>query len=277
MPGARAMRSTVQSIPNAAWTDLVYSGTRWNDEAMWAAGNPSRLTTAAAGLHIVTANLSFANNAVGGRFFRVLSNGARTEAMVAHAPGGGVETEASVSTLVNSAVGDYYVAGVWQNSGAALNTASAGQPYAADLAITRLASGLLAAKRESAAAQSIPAGVWTALTCDTTAFAVGMAASGNSLVAPSDGTYAIFAGAYLAAAAGIVAAQDMAILIDGQYFALSAPGTSAGSWTAWSLVATVPMVAGQTVTAAIYQATGAARLTDVASLRPYLAMARIGP
>ena len=276
MPGARAFRSTVQSIPNGAWTDLVYSGTRWNDEAMWAAGSPSRLTATAAGLHIVTASLALADSGVGARLFRILSNAARWEALAGHAPGGSVETSAGLATLVNAAIGDYFTAGLYQSSGGALNTGVAGAPYSAELTLARLASGV-GARRESSVAQSIPAGVWTTLAYNTTAFAVGMAASGNALVAPSDGTYAIFAGAYLPAASGAVAAQDMAILIDGGYYGLSGPGTSTTSVAGWSVSTTFLLVAGQSVTAAIYQATGAARLTDVAFLRPYLAMARIGP
>ena len=276
MPGARSFRSTVQSIPNGAWTDLVYSGTRWNDEAMWAAGSPSRLTATAAGLHIVTASLAVADSGVGARLFRILSNAGRWEALAGHAPGGTVETSEGLATLVNAAVGDYFTAGIYQNSGAALNTGLAGAPYAGDLTLARLASGV-GARRESAAAQSIPNAAWTTVTYDTTAFAVGMAASGNALVVPSDGTYAIFAGAYLPAAAGVVSIQKMAIVIDGGTYGVSDPGTSTGSIQGWSVSTTFPLVAGQSVAVAVYQSSGAARLTDVAALRPYLAMARIGP
>ena len=278
MPGARSFRTSVQSIPHAVWTDIVASGTRHNDEAMWAAGNPARLTATAAGLHIVTANLSTAANATGARLFRVVSNAGRYEALCGHAPEAAVECSASLAALVNAAPGDFYAGGIYQGSGAALNTATAGAPYAADLCLTRLAAGTIGIRRESAAAQSIPHGVTTVLTHDTTAFDVGVGGiSADRLVAPVDGTYVIFAGAHLPAASGSVSAQYLSVLANGVVLGLSAPGTSAASITGWSACATWPLVAGDYVQAAITQFSGLARLTDTANLRPYLAMARIGP
>jgi len=278
MPGARSFRATAQPIPNAVWTDIVASGTRYDDEAMWAAGNPSRLTTTASGLHIVTANLSTAANATGARLYRLLSSAARYEAICGQAPEAGIECSASLASLVNAAAGDYFTAGIFQNSGAALNTATAGAPYAADLSITRLVAGTIGIRRESSVAQSIPNGVTTVLTFDTSAFDIGIGGvSADRLVAPVDGTYIIFAGAYMPAASGSVSAQYLSILLDGAVLGLSLPGTSTGSITGWSACATWPLVAGGYVQAAITQFSGAARLTDVAVLRPYLAMARIGP
>ncbi len=280
MPGARSYRTTTQALPNGAWTTIIATAARWNDEAMWAAATPSRVTATASGLHIVTANITASTNGTGARLLRIQRNAAAPyQAMSADAPGADIELNFSASALVNAASGDYFEGAIYHNAGVALATGSAGSPTSADLTITRLPSGLLAAKRESSVAQSIPNGVATALTFDTTVFdSAPTSVSGtNALVAPADGTYAIFAGAYMPAAAGVVCYQLLAIQVAGVDVAQSIPGTSAASYQAWSLATTWPMIAGTVVQALVYQASGAARLLDVAELRPYLAMVRIGP
>jgi len=279
MASARSYRSTVQSIPNATWTDIVASGTRWNDGPMWAAANPSRLTTTASGLHVVGANVGFAGNGTGGRWCRIQANGAALwVAGSAHAPDAVGETILSPVTLVNATAGDYYTAGLHQNSGAAIDTAGAGAPFASDLHLTRLDPSVVGCRAEAAVAQSIPHNVWTQVTLDTTMFDTGspVMRSGSTLVAPSDGAYCLWAGAYLPSAAGIVATYYHSISVNGQGWAFSAPGSSTASATAWSTSATVALHAGDVVTAWIFQNSGAARLLDIAELRPFLAMARIG-
>jgi len=249
---------------------------------MWAAANPARLTTTASGLHVVGADVGFAPNGTGGRWARVRQGtDVRYMAMCAQAPEAGTECSLTPSTLVNVTAGDYYAAELYQTSGAALNTATAGAPFAADLHLTSLGAQATGARAEAAVAQSIPNAAWTQVALDAALFDTGSPAmvdlAGDKLVAPSDGTYALWAGAYLAAAAGVVAPLNLAIRFDGLTYGQSAPGTSAGSWTAWSVTTTFVLRAGQEVTAWIYQGSGAARLLDVAELRPYLAMARIGP
>ena len=280
MASARAYRATVQSIPASTWTDIVASGTRWNDGPMWAGANPSRLTTTASGLHVVGANVGFVGNGTGGRWCRIQANGAALlwVAGSAHAPDAVGDTNLSPVALVNATAGDYYTAGLYQTSGAALNTAAAGAPYAADLHLTRLDPSVVGCRAEAAVAQSIPHNVWTQVTLDTTMFDTGTPAmrSGSTLVAPSDGAYCLWAGAYLQSAAGIAAIYYHALLVNGLTWAISGPGSSTGSFTAWSTSATVALHAGDVVTASILQTSGAARLLDIAELRPFLAMARIG-
>jgi len=279
MASARSYRSTVQSIPNATWTNIVASGTRWNDGPMWAAANPSRLTTTASGLHVVGANVGFAGNGTGGRWCRIQANGAALwVAGSAHAPDTAGEANLSPSTLVNATAGDYYTAGLYQNSGAALDTATAGTPFAADLHLTRLDPSVVGCRAESTVGSSIPNNVWTQVTLNMTMFDTGspVMRSGSTLVAPSDGAYCIWAGAYLQSAAGIVATYYHALRVNGQAWATSGPGSSAASYTAWSTSVTVALSAGDVVTAWILQTSGAARLLDIGEHRPYLAMARIG-
>jgi len=279
MASARSYRATVQSIPNSVWTDLSASAARWDDGPMWSAANPTRLTTTASGLHIVGANVGFVA-ATGGRWARIMRGGdTRNVAMTAQAAGAGLVCAMSPSTLVDATAGDYYVAALYQNSGAALNTDSVVDHAATDFHLTTLPAGAVGARRESAAAQSIPNATWTLLTLDTTVFdtSTPAMASGSTLVAPADGHYAMWAGAYIPAAAGIAGAYWLLIQAGGLNVALSGPGSSIGSATAISTTATRYLTAGQVLTAYFYQASGAPRLLDTTELRPYLAAARIGP
>jgi len=275
MPGARTSALLIpQLIPSAIWTDIIATAVRYDAIGAWAAGAPSRLTVAQAGLHVVAADLTLASNAGGVRLARILSNNTRYEATAGQAPPAAPgETSWAMSTLVNPAIADWYTTGIYQTAGVALNTGGAAE-YGTDFSLARLPAGSVGARREQTVGQAIPAGVWTTLTWGPTVFDTGGMVSGTGLIAPNDGTYVMWAGATVATSAANL--QGLAIVVDGgSGAAYSMPAQSASSAPAWSVTHVQPLLAGQLAYVQAYQA--AARTLDVASLRPYLAMARVGP
>jgi len=137
--GARVYRSTNQSIPNNAATNLSFDTVRWDSSGHWNVANPTRLTCKVAGTYIVTANVNWVSSAAGGanRVVGIKVNGIAVGVggMAAVAIIGSFIGE-SAPTIVQLNVGDYVEAYAFQDSGGALNISyDSGGQYATELAM----------------------------------------------------------------------------------------------------------------------------------------------
>lgn len=126
-PGARIYRNAAQSIPNDTFTTLAFNSERYDtDDFHDTAVNNSRLTIPVSGRYLIAATLMFDASAVGYRQAGVFINGSLIISLVTlPATGGGIQTNLNVVGIGNLAAGEYAEIGVRQNSGAALNVASA--------------------------------------------------------------------------------------------------------------------------------------------------------
>lgn len=120
---AIATNSTLQSIPNAAWTDVLFN-TNEADELGFhsTTTNTQRMTVPANrdGLYLVVANVEFDASTAGARFYRLLKNGTRQLELVT-GPGIAFGTATHLVALHRLVAADYLVVQVYQTTGAALN------------------------------------------------------------------------------------------------------------------------------------------------------------
>ena len=131
---ARVSRAAVQSINDTTWTSISFDTENEDNDTIWAAGAPTRLTVVHPGFYLVTATAAFAYSAFGAeRALRVLLNGGIAGGAPFYA-NGTTAPQATVSLLRYLAAGDYLEAQVYQNSGGALNTATPTTLTAASLA-----------------------------------------------------------------------------------------------------------------------------------------------
>lgn len=121
-PAARLARTaTNQSIPNSTQTAL-----QWNSELEDThnghdnSTNPSRYTAPVAGLYLVTATVTWDQNASGIREIGLRVNGSVIYDGTRVVNSSNITHVQSVSHLIRLAVGDYVEATVWQNTGGAL-------------------------------------------------------------------------------------------------------------------------------------------------------------
>lgn len=127
LPYVLVANLVAQSISNAAWNTQLFDTDQ--DDALGfhdTAANTSRLTVPAgrAGLYLLAANVQFATNATGARFVRLLLNGTNQVAIFNSPAVGGFATRALVVALRRLVAGDYLEVQVYQDSGAALDTAA---------------------------------------------------------------------------------------------------------------------------------------------------------
>lgn len=136
-----AWQSTVQSIPNNAYTPVTFtSETVDRDNGHSVTTNTSRYTAQTAGYYLFNGQIQYASNVTGSRRALWQVNGTT--------PVGGGGFFTTSSTLVAGtasvvappflyylAVGDYVELNAFQNSGAALNTVAAGGVFSTMSAI----------------------------------------------------------------------------------------------------------------------------------------------
>lgn len=128
LAGVRVYRGSDQSIPDSAFTNLLF-GTEKYDTASSVAStyhsnssNTDRLTVPSglAGYYRIAANISWAVSATGTRRMRIQHS---TDGVIAadSRPGlTGINTQMSLATEWYFAAGDYCYVEVWQNTGGAL-------------------------------------------------------------------------------------------------------------------------------------------------------------
>lgn len=124
-PAWGAMRkSTAQSIPANAWTDLSFTS-RTDTASYGVTLNNSGLVCVVPGLYQVTGTLDFATNATGQRHAALTLNGSLfITGTGGDATGGGDVARLRADGLVRLTAGDLVGIAAFQSSGAALNTAT---------------------------------------------------------------------------------------------------------------------------------------------------------
>jgi hypothetical protein len=136
----KATRTAAQSIPDSTLTAMLWTGTDAYDSNSLhdpAGATPSRIvvpTGGGIGIWILTAQISWANNATGLRSLYIYKNGV-TRLKRSNAAGiniGAVGNYMEITAVDDApAVGDYYELYVEQNSGVALNASPAGEDWLA--------------------------------------------------------------------------------------------------------------------------------------------------
>ena len=123
-PLAELRQTVTQSLPNAGWTALTFDTEIIDtDGGHSTATNTSRYVVQTAGWYLLTAGVSFAASATGGRGLRFAKNGAAQGfGRVFTAPSPMYASDLNTSKRFLCAVGDYLEVQAFQNSGAALNT-----------------------------------------------------------------------------------------------------------------------------------------------------------
>jgi len=127
--GARVYRSTIQSVPNAAFTSMSFDTVRWDSSGHWSVGSPTRLTCQVAGVYQVWGDLQYALSTTGGnRMALILLNGAiRGASNAGSLTVGSANPDIQASALIQMNVGDYVELQAYHDSGGALNiSASSG-------------------------------------------------------------------------------------------------------------------------------------------------------
>ena len=122
----RAVRSTAQAIPHAAWTAIAFNAV--DDYDFGAMHDPStnntRLTASASGVYQVEALVPWDTSTSGDRLGRIVKNGSEHVAYVGQTTtsNSGVTPSTFVSTQVFLSAGDYIEVEVYQETGASLDT-----------------------------------------------------------------------------------------------------------------------------------------------------------
>ena len=126
-PTCAVYNSAAISIPNAALTVVTFNSERFDTDTMHSTvSNTDRLTATTAGKYRIEANLSFALSAAGAvRQARLRINGVTEIAYHSHQPSGSHGSDMTIARKYQLAAGDYVQLLVYQDSGGALNLASA--------------------------------------------------------------------------------------------------------------------------------------------------------
>lgn len=135
----RVARSTPQSIPDTAYTAIIFDTQRWddpNDDQWESVTNPTRLTCRVDGLYVITANIRWASSAVGYRMAVLYMNGTTAIANTTAAIVTDVVNNQIITTTYKLVAGDFVELHVLQTSGGALNIDSAAQ-YSPEFSMVR--------------------------------------------------------------------------------------------------------------------------------------------
>jgi hypothetical protein len=106
----RVYRNTDQTIPDGAWTAVSFSHERWDDDGMWAIGNPTRLTAKTAGSYVITGHTYMSDASY---WVAIQRNGAQI--LVQEDLGKGQMR--AVTTTYKMAINDYVEIFILQNTG----------------------------------------------------------------------------------------------------------------------------------------------------------------
>jgi len=120
-PSVGVTRAAAQSVNNNTDTVISWDTVNSDPNGMFNAGTPTRLTSVAAGVYVISCEIEWDANATGSRLFGVFKNGvAFTPKQNQNATGGGLTTRMNICTVeYGLAVGDYFEILMRQDSGAA--------------------------------------------------------------------------------------------------------------------------------------------------------------
>lgn len=125
-PAVRVYRSTTQSIPNGAFTKISFDTVRYDQgpSPHWASGSPTRLTCQIPGIYQVYASIQFAPSTAGSQKMPLIYvNGTIISGVlnVAQILNASISPDTQVTSQIRLNAGDYVEAGVYQDTGSALN------------------------------------------------------------------------------------------------------------------------------------------------------------
>lgn len=124
--------SQAQSIPNAAWTNVVFDSEISDVGDMFSVVNPSRITLPVAGVYLIVADLIFPANATGLRYIAINLNGSiRTHITIVTGIGSADHRVQTIALYARSG-GEWIEIQALQTSGGALNI------YGASVVVQRL-------------------------------------------------------------------------------------------------------------------------------------------
>lgn len=123
--GARVRHNANQAIPHNVWTILAFNQERYDTDTIHDnVVNNSRLTCKTPGVYVITFVFSWVANATGWRLAYFYLNASTYIAIVAWDAVATDQTRMSMTTIYKLALNDFVEAGVYQNSGGALNVNS---------------------------------------------------------------------------------------------------------------------------------------------------------
>ena len=116
-------RTTSFTVANAADTVVSWSSANYDNNSMFSAGTPNRITVNIAGIYIVTATFAWPSNSTGERIGWIQLNGSNSVRWGNRRGGAWSSgpTEFSITAQINCVAGDYIQAGVYQSSGGNLD------------------------------------------------------------------------------------------------------------------------------------------------------------
>lgn len=123
-PRCSAYHSTTQSIPDNAFTAVVFDTDEYNIGGFHSTvSNTSRFPVPSSGHFMVSAIVSFRGNATGQRIIKLVKTGADFpgNGYILGNTGAVFDTGLSFTVGINAIAGDYFEVQVYQNSGGALN------------------------------------------------------------------------------------------------------------------------------------------------------------
>lgn len=115
--------AATQSIPNVTWTSIALDNERWDTDAQHdTVTNNTRLTCVVPGKYIVSGGISFASDATGLRYVRILQNGGSVApgSTRSQNPISGDVTSMGTQSVIDMAQGAYVEFQVHQTRGSAL-------------------------------------------------------------------------------------------------------------------------------------------------------------
>lgn len=131
--GARVTNTAVQSLTTATWTSLTFDTERFDTDAFHStATNTSRITIPAGkgGTYMIGGIVGFAGSGVGTRNVRLYLNNTTRIADIGHPPHATAAAQRfGLTTIYDLVATDYVELQAYQDTGAALNTATTGEAF----------------------------------------------------------------------------------------------------------------------------------------------------
>lgn len=122
--GAELRRTSHQSIPNNAWTDVEWQAEEYDDAAYWAVADDERIVFAEAGRYLVIPNIIFTAGTVDTvRGVRIVRNADDADELAQYVGGaaGAVADRIHTMAIVNATAGEYVRVQAIHSNGSALN------------------------------------------------------------------------------------------------------------------------------------------------------------
>lgn len=139
--GAKVWRSTDQTIPVGAWTAIIFNLENFDNDDMWDAGAPTRLTVKTAGIYVLTASINWRGNVNGSRYTAIYVTGTLISQDFVNIPPGTGIWRGTAATIWRAEVNDYFELKVYQTGVPAGLGVQTNSLYSPGLAAVRIGPG----------------------------------------------------------------------------------------------------------------------------------------